>query len=238
MGKFFNKLRQVFNIFLISALIAAATAVFVYFLTTPEQRGTTFWISVSFLGVAMILETLMFSGIAMRSNNGQNVPVSFTKVILGGIYFLFVIVMAVGNALANFSVVKYLLIHVGGLAVFLVPMVMINMAELKLSDSESKAQARGREELTLFAARVGYIVDDLRASGVPVQSLSQLMRFSESLRYSDPTPASGKIECSLEEAITNLQETAKSGDVAEIQKACTLAERALRERNEAVIRAK
>ena len=238
MGKFFNKLRQVFNIFLISALIAAATAVFVYFLTTPEQRGTTFWISVSFLGVAMILETLMFSGIAMRSNNGQNVPVSFTKVILGGIYFLFVIVVSVGNALANFSVVKYLLIHVGGLAVFLVPMVMINMAELKLSDSESKAQAKGRAELTLLAARVGYIVDDLRASGVPVQSLSQLMRFSESLRYSDPAPASGKIERSLEEAITNLQETAKSGDVAEIQKACTLAERALRERNEAVIRAK
>ena len=238
MGKFFNKLRQVFNIFLISALIAAATAVFVYFLTTPEQRGTTFWISVSFLGVAMILETLMFSGIAMRSNNGQNVPVSFTKVILGGIYFLFVIVVSVGNALANFSVVKYLLIHVGGLAVFLVPMVMINMAELKLSDSESKAQAKGRAELTLLAARVGYIVDDLRASGVPVQSLSQLMRFSESLRYSDPAPASGKIERSLEEAITHLQETAKSGDVAEIQKACTLAERALRERNEAVIRAK
>ncbi len=238
MGKFFNKLRQVFNIFLISALIAAVTAVFVYFLTTPEQRGTTFWISVSFLGVAMILETLMFSGIAMRSNNGQNVPVSFTKVILGGIYFLFVIVVSVGNALANFSVVKYLLIHVGGLAVFLVPMVMINMAELKLSDSESKAQAKGRAELTLLAARVGYIVDDLRASGVPVQSLSQLMRFSESLRYSDPAPASGKIERSLEEAITHLQETAKSGDVAEIQKACTLAERALRERNEAVIRAK
>ena len=238
MGKFFNKLRQVFNIFLISALIAAATAVFVYFLTTPEQRGTTFWISVSFLGVAMILETLMFSGIAMRSNNGQNVPVSFTKVILGGIYFLFVIVVSVGNALANFSVVKYLLIHVGGLAVFLVPMVMINMAELKLSDSESKAQAKGRAELTLLAARVGCIVDDLRASGVPVQSLSQLMRFSESLRYSDPAPASGKIERSLEEAITHLQETAKSGDVAEIQKACTLAERALRERNEAVIRAK
>ena len=238
MGKFFNKLRQVFNIFLISALIAAVTAVFVYFLTTPEQRGTTFWISVSFLGVAMILETLMFSGIAMRSNNGQNVPVSFTKVILGGIYFLFVIVVSVGNALANFSVVKYLLIHVGGLAVFLVPMVMINMAELKLSDSESKAQAKGRAELTLLAARVGYIVDDLRASGVPVQSLSQLMRFSESRRYSDPAPASGKIERSLEEAITNLQETAKSGDVAEIQKACTLAERALRERNEAVIRAK
>lgn len=238
MGKFFNKIRQVFNIFLIMLLIAAATAFFVYFLTTPEQRGATFWISVSFLGVAMILETLMFSGIAMRSNNGQNIPVSFTKVILGGLYFLFVIVVAIGNALANFSVVKYLLIHVGGLVVFLVSMMLVNMAELKLSDSESKAQAKGRAELTLLAARVGYIVDDLRASGVPVQNLSQLMRFSESLRYSDPTPASGKIERNLEEAITNLQETAKGGDITEILKACTLAERALRERNEAVIRAK
>ena len=238
MGKFFNKLRQVFNIFLIMLLIAAATAFFVYFLTTPEQRGATFWISVSFLGVAMIMETLMFSGIAMRSNKGQNIPVSFTKVILGGVYFLFVIVMSVGNALAHFSVLKYLLIQVGGLVVFLVPMIMVNMAELKLSDSEKKAQDRGRADLLLMATRVGYVVDDLKAAGAPAQILSHLMRLSESLRYSDPTPASGKIESNLEDAITHLQETAKGGDVTETMNACTLAERALRERNEAVIRAK
>ena len=79
MGKFFSKIRQVFNIFLISALIAAVAAVFVYFLTKPEQRGTTFWISVGFLAFALILETLQASGIAMRSNNGKNIPVGFSK---------------------------------------------------------------------------------------------------------------------------------------------------------------
>ena len=42
MGKFFDKIRQVFNLFLIMLLIAAVAAVFIYFLTTPEQRGTTF----------------------------------------------------------------------------------------------------------------------------------------------------------------------------------------------------
>ena len=138
MGKFFNKIRQVFNIFLILFLVAAAVAVFTYFLTTPAQRGVTFWISAGFLAFAMILETLMFSGIAMRSNNGQNVPVSFTKTILGGLYFLFVIVVSIGNALADFSVVKYMLIHVGGLVVFLVPMILVNMAELRLSGSDRK----------------------------------------------------------------------------------------------------
>ena len=238
MGKFFNKLRQVFNIFLISALIAAVTAVFLYFLTTPEQRGATFWLSIGFLAAALIIETLNASGIAMRSNKGQNIPVSFTKFILGAVYFLAVIALSIWNAFAPFTTVKYLLAHIGVLVVFLIPMGLINMAELKLSSAESKAQSRGRAELTLMAARVGYIVDDLRDAGVPVQSLSQLMRFSESLRYSDPTPASGAIERNLEDAITNLQETAKSGDITEIQKACTLAERALRERNEAVLSAK
>ena len=238
MGKFFNKIRQVFNIFLISALIAAVTAVFVYFLTTPEQRGTTFWISVGFLVFGLLLETLQASGIAWRGNGGKNIPVSFTKFILGAAYFLFVIAMAVWNAFAGFSVTTYILIHIGGLAVFLIPMALINMAELKLSGSDRTQQDKGRVSLSTMASRVGDIVDNLRASGVPAQNLSQLMRFSESLRYSDPTPASGKIERALEEAITNLEGAAKSGDIAEILRVCTLAERALRERNEEVIRAK
>ena len=238
MGKFFNKLRQVFNIFLLSALIAAVAAVFIYFLTTPEQRGVTFWMSIGFLVFALLIETLQASGIAMRSNKGQNIPVGFTKFILGAVYFLAVIALSVWNALAPFTTVKYLLAHIGVLAVFLIPMGLINMAELKLSSSEKKAQDKGRADLLLMATRVGYVVDDLKKAGIPVQSLSQLMRFSESLRYSDPTPASGKIERSLEEAVNNLQEIAKGGDVTEIMNACTLAERALRERNEAVIRAK
>ncbi|MBQ7214728.1 MAG: hypothetical protein IJS39_01955 [Synergistaceae bacterium] len=238
MGKFFNKIRQVFNIFLIMLLIAAATAVFTYFLTTPEQRGVTFWISAGFLAFAMILETLMFSGIAMRSNNGRNVPVSFTKVILGGLYFLFVIVVSVGNALADFSVVKYMLIHVGGLVVFLVPMILVNMAELRLSGSDRKQQAEGRQKLADLSRRVGYVADDLKASGLPAQNILQIVRLSEGLKYSDPTPAPGRIERSLEEAVMNLEEAAKTGDVQEITRMCTLAERTLRERDEAVLSAK
>ena len=233
MGKFFNKLRQVFNIFLISALIAAVVAVFVYFLTTPEQRGTTFWISVAFLVAALVVQTLQASGIAMRSNNGKNVPVGFTKFILGCVYFLFVIVMAVGNALYPFSVTKYLLIHVAGLAVFLIPMVLINMAELRLTGSDRKQQDKGRANLSSLAMRVGYVADDLKAAG---QDASQVMRFSEALKYSDPTPASGKLERGLEDAVDALEASAKSG--GDVARACTLAERALSERNEYVKNAK
>ena len=238
MGKFFNKIRQVFNIFLLMLLIAAAVAVFTYFLTTPEQRGVTFWISAGFLAFAMILETLMFSGIAMRSNNGRNVPVSFTKVILGGLYFLFVIVVSIGNALAEFSVVKYMLIHVGGLVVFLVPMILVNMAELRLSGSDRKQQTEGRQKLADLSRRVGYVADDLKASGIPAQNIAQIVRLSEGLKYSDPTPAPGRIERTLEEAVMNLEEAAKTGDVQEIVRMCTLAERTLRERDDAVLSAK
>ena len=238
MGKFFSKLRQVFNIFLISALIAAVAALFVYFLTTPEQRGTTFWISVAFLCVAFVFQTLQASGIAWRGNGGKNVPVGFSKLILGFVYFLFVIVMAVGNALYPFTTIKYLLIHVAGLAVFLIPMALMNMAELKLSDATTRQQEEERINLVLLATKVGYIADDLKASDVPAQIISQIMRFSESIRYSDPTPASRKIERGLAEAIDALEDAAKSRDASAIQQACTLAERALRERNEAVLHAK
>ena len=238
MGKFFNKIRQVFNIFLIMLLIAAGVAVFTYFLTTPEQRGVTFWISAGVLAFAMILETLMFSGIAMRSNNGQNVPVSFTKVILGGLYFLFVIVVSIGNALAEFSVVKYMLIHVGGLVVFLVPMILVNMAELRLSGSDRKQQAEGRQKLADLSRRVSYVAEDMKTAGMDAQSISQIVRLSEGLKYSDPTPAPGRIERSLEEAVMNLEEAAKGGDVQEILRMCTLAVRTLKERDDAVLSAK
>ena len=234
MGKFFNKLRQVFNIFLLSALIAAVTAVFVYFLTSPEQRGTTFWISIAFLAVAFVFETLTASGIAMRGNNGKNVPVGFSKFILGGIYFLFVIVMSVGNALYPFTVTKYLLIHIAGLAVFLIPMIFMNMAELRLSGSDRKQQDEGHANLSALASRVGYVAQDLKASG----DVSQITRLADSLKYSDPTPASGKLERALDEAIDNLEGAAKSGNLDEVLRMCTLAERALQMRNDYVKNAK
>lgn len=238
MGKFFNKVRQVFNIFLIMALIAVVTAVFVYYLTTPEQRGTTFWMSVGFLAFALVVETLLFAGIAWRGNKGKNIPVSFSKAILGGIYFLFVIVVSVWNAYSGWSVTHYMLVHVGGLALFLVPMGLINMAELKLSSSESKQQAEGRLNLSSMASSVGYIAEDMKKAGMSQEVIAQVTRLSEAVRYSDPTPASGKLERSLENAVEGLKDAVRSGDVQLVSNACVTAERALKERNEYVKNAK
>ncbi|MBR1486879.1 MAG: hypothetical protein IJ597_06455 [Synergistaceae bacterium] len=236
MWKFFNKVRQVFNLFLIMFLIAAVTAVFIYFLTTPEQRGTTFWMSMGFLAFGLILETLMASGIAMRSSAGKEFPSGFTKVILGGLYFIFVIAMSIWNAFADFSVTKYLLIHIGGLAVFLIPMVLVNMATLRMTGADRQEREEGRINLASLADKVGYVLEDVKAAGLEVPGLANL---AEKLRYSDPAPASGKLERELTRAIENLAEAAASAKgPEEISRACVLAERALKERNDYVINSK
>ena len=238
MGKFFNKIRQVFNIFLIMLLIGLAAAVFVYFLTTPEQRGVTFWISVGFLIFALVLETLMFSGIAMRGDSGRKVPAGFSQVLLCGLYFLFVIVVSVWNALSNFTVIKYMLIHIGGLVVFLVPMMLINMAVLRMTGTDRREQKEGRVNLSSMANKVAYIAEDLKSTGTPAESVSAIVNLSELIRYSDPTPASSRIERDLDDAINNLVKISEGKDLDAILRACTLAERALKERNESVRNAK
>lgn len=238
MGKFFSKLRQVFNIFLVMALIGLAAAVFTYYLTTPEQRGTTFWISAGFIVFGLVLETLMFAGIAWRGNGGKNIPVSFSKSILGGLYFVFTIVIAVWNAYAGWTVTRLMLTEVGGLVVFLVPMVLINMAELKLSDATTRQQSEGRANLASMSSQIGYIADDMRAAGMSQDAISQVVRLSEAVKYSDPTPASGKLERGLESAVKELESAVKSGDAQSVVRACTLAERALSQRNEYVKNAK
>lgn len=237
MGKFFNNIRQVFNIFLILLLVVLAAGVLVYYLASPEQRGVTFWISAGFMIFALVLETLQASGIAMRSDSSRNVPVSFSRVILGGIYFLFVLVMAFWNALDPFTGTKYMLIHIAGLVVFLVPMVLINMAELRLTGSGRRQQDEGRVNLSSLAKRVGYIVEDMKAAGIAPESLRPLVSLAEALRYSDPTPSDRKTERALEEAVKKL-ETMDKNDISAVLRACTLAERALSERNDAVMRAK
>ena len=75
MGKFLDKIRQAFNLFLIMLLIAAVAAVFVYFLTDEAQRGTTFWMSVAFMGAGLVLTTLFASRVSMRGDSGRSVPV-------------------------------------------------------------------------------------------------------------------------------------------------------------------
>ncbi len=235
MWKFFNKVRQVFNLFLIMLLIVAATAVFVYYLTTPEQRGTTFWISVGFLLFALVLETLNAAGIAMRSNGGKEIPAGFAKVILGAIYFIFVIGVSIWNAYEGFSVTKYMLIHIGGLVIFLVPMIMINMSELRLGGADRKEREEGRLNLSSLANKVGYVIEDLKAAGLAPNEISKLSNLAESLRYSDPAPASRSLERDLENAINNLAAVAENKNPEEVARACVLAERALKERNDYVI---
>lgn len=238
MGKFFSKIRQVMNIFLIMALIAVAAAVFAYYLTTPEQRGTNFWISAGFLLFGLVFETLIFAGVAWRSNSGKNIPVSFSKAIIGGIYFLFVIVAAIWCAYASWSVTKYILVHIGGLVVFLVPLGLINMAELKFSDAAAREQAEGRVNLASMSSRLGYIADEMRTAGMSEEAISQVMRISEAVKYSDPTPASGKLERGLENAVRDIENAAKTQDAEAVKSACTFAERSLRERNDYVKNAK
>ena len=186
----------------------------------------------------LILETLMFAGIAWRGNGGKNVPVGFSKAIIGGVYFVFVIVAAIWCAYSEWSVTKYVLVHVGGLVVFLVPMGLINMAELKLSDSESRAHAEGRVNIATMSSRIGYIADEMRTAGMTQEAISAVRKFAEAVKYSDPTPASGKLERGLENAVRDIENAAKSQDSQSVIEACTLAERALRERNDYVKNAK
>ena len=131
-----------------------------------------------------------------------------------------------------------MLVHVGGLVVFLVPMGLINMAELKLSNAESRQQSEGRINLASMSSRIGYIADDMRTAGMPQEIVAEVMRFSEAVKYSDPTPASGKLERALSSAVNAIEEAVKSKDSQAVTNACNLAERALRERNDYVRNAK
>ena len=148
------------------------------------------------------------------------------------------IVAAIWCAYASWSVTKYILVHVGGLVVFLVPMGLINMAELKLSNAESRQQAEGRVNLASMSSRLGYIADEMRTAGMSQDAIAHVMRFAESVKYSDPTPASGKLERGLVNAVNDIESAAKTNDSESVMKACTLAQRALSERNDYVKNAK
>ena len=94
MSKATNKVRHIFNLFLLLFLVAVVTGVCVWFLTTPEARGTTFWMSIKFLAFAALLGTLFASRIVLRSNSGREIPHGFSHIYLLALYFIFVITMA------------------------------------------------------------------------------------------------------------------------------------------------
>ncbi|MCR5346614.1 MAG: hypothetical protein K6E38_02460 [Fretibacterium sp.] len=236
MGKIIDKIRQVFNLFLLMLLIIAVVAVFVWFLTEPESRGTTFWMSMGFMAVALLLTTLFASRIALRGNGGRGVSGHFAQLFLIGGYFVFTIAAAIVNAKMAFSVTGYLLLHVGGLAVFLIPLLLTNMALLKQDSAEHREQKQGRLDMAARAARIRNLATDAEAK-ISREDLAPLYKLSESLQFSDPTPGPLELENSLDGALAALERT-DPVNTAELLRACTLAARALEARNAAVLSAK
>ncbi len=238
MGKIIDKIRQVFNLFLLMLLIVAVAAVLVWFLAEPESRGTTFWMSLGFMGFALLLSTLFASRIALRTNEGRNVPGHFTQLFLIGGYFIFTIIAAIVNAKMGFSPTGYLLLHVVGLAVFLLPLLLTNMALLKQDSAEHREQKQGRLDLAARATRIRNLAADAEAgANISREELAPLYKLSESLQFSDPTPGPRDLENALDGALAVLERT-DTANSAELLRACTLAERALEARNAAVLSAK
>ena len=245
MSKATNKVRHIFNLFLLLFLVAVVTGVCVWFLTTPEARGTTFWMSMGFLAFAALLGTLFASRIVLRSNAGREIPHGFSHIYLLALYFIFVIAMAVANARIAFSVTTYFLIHIVGLAVFLIPLLLTNMAMLKLSGADRGEQRQGRQNLAAAATRVRNMAEDLKSAAAGQERIAPLLALADSLQYSDPSAAPGEAENALKGALDALDEEAgmmmaspdtERGERWEkVLRACVKAERALEARNAALL---
>lgn len=249
MSKATNKVRHIFNLFLLLLLVAVVTGICVWFLTTPEARGITFWMSMGFLAFAALLGTLFASRIVIRSDSGREIPHGFSHLYLLVLYFVFVVAMAVTNARIAFSVTTYFLIHVVGLAVFLIPLLLTNMAMLKLSGSDRKEQRQGRQNLTLIATRVKNLAEDLQnVAPDDRERVAPLFKLADSLRYADPSAAPKEAENAFDRAIEALDEevgmlvaapASERGERWEkVLRACVKAERALSARNEAILNSK
>ena len=245
MSKATNKVRHIFNLFLLLFLVAVVAGVCVWFLTTPEARGTTFWMSMGFLAFAALLGTLFASRIVLRSNAGREIPHGFSHIYLLALYFIFVIAMAVANARIAFSVTTYFLIHIVGLAVFLIPLLLTNMAMLKLSGADRGEQRQGRQNLAAAATRVRNMAEDLKSAAAGQERIAPLLGLADALQYSDPSAAPGEAENALKGALDALDEEAgmmmaspdaERGERWEkVLRACVKAERALEARNAALL---
>ena len=246
MSKATNKVRHIFNLFLLLLLVVVVTGVTVWFLTIPEARGITFWMSMGFLAFAALLGALFASRIVLRSNAGREVPHGFSHIYLLALYFIFVIAMAVTNARMAFSVTTCFLIHIVGLAIFLIPLLLTNMAMLKLSGADRREGRQGRQSLAAAATRVRNMAEDLKntVSGGP-ERIAPLLGLADSLQYSDPSAAPGEMENALKGALETLDEEAEmmfaSPDAErgerweKVLRACIKAERALEARNTALL---
>ena len=242
MSKATNKVRHIFNLFLLLFLVAVVAGGCVWFLTTPEARGTTFWMSMGFLAFAALLGTLFASRIVIRSNAGREVPHGFSQLYLLVLYFIFVIAMAITNARIAFSVTTYFLIHIVGLAVFLIPLLLTNMAMLKLSGADRREERQGRQNLAAAATRVRNIAEDLKNAVAGGQErIAPLLGLADSLPSAAPREAENALKGALEALDEEAEMMLASPDAErgerweKLLRACVKAERALEARNTALL---
>lgn len=240
MSRWFDRARQALNLLLLFVLIGVVAAAFVWLLTTPEQRDATFWASMGFIGFSLILNFLFMAKIA--TGQSKNVPVSFAQLLFVLGYMIFVIIAAIVDARVNLSLTAYFLIQIGGLVVFVTPLILMNMAQLKQTGSEREEQAEGRRNLNTKANDIRDAAKRLEISfGAPRERLNPLYHLADSLQYSDPTLASQDAEKNLDAALDDLAailSSIASPDDAAMQRiapACSEAEKALRRRNDDVM---
>ena len=244
MGVRLNKAHQVLNIFLILAVICAVAAAFLFFLTKPEQRVAAFWVSMGVLVFAGVVDA-MFASRIVFSDDGRQPPHAFTQLALAALYTAAVIILAVVNGFSGFSLVNYFLIHIGVGLVFLLPLQMINMAAVKSAGEKSVAEY-SRNNLKDESLRVENIVSRIE-SRHPGSNVTKLRKLADNLLYSEPSQAPKAVERALTLSIDDLEARAgmfiaapdPSMQVREaLSEAADAADRALKARNEAILRSK
>ena len=240
MGVQLNKFRQAFNIFLTLALVCVVAGIFIYFFTTPDNRDTTFWMSMGLLLFAGVLSALFASRI-VYSDDSRQPPHTFTQLMLAFLYVIFVIAASVVNAFVKMSVLNYFLFHTAGGLVFLLPLQFINMAALKSGGAKAVAE-KARSSLRDESTRVQNLLSRIQSKhhGVDVTKLRKL---ADNLLYSEPAQAPKATERALAMTIDDLEARAElflsdPTNVSALMEAADAADRALKARNEAILRSK
>ena len=246
MGVKLNKFRQIFNLFLSLALISVAVGIFVYFLTTPEQRKTaTFWMSMGLLLFSAVLSTLFASRIVLGGDDRQP-PHTFTQYLLTGLYVLFVVAMSIVNAFAQFSTLNYFLIHLAGGLVFLLPLQFVNMAALKGAGWEQEVH-EAKDRMSDASTRLNDLLSRIESERrEALGCLAPIRKLADNLLYAEPSRGDRGTEEALDRALDDLQvkgemllassEKDLDARVEDLTRATLTAERVLKARNEAIVR--
>jgi hypothetical protein len=240
MGVQLNKFRQAVNIFLTLALVCVVSGIFIYFFTKPENRDTTFWMSMGLLLFAAVLSGLFASRI-VYSDDSRQPPHTFVQLMLALIYVVFVIVASIINAFAGMSVLNYFLLHVAGGLVFLLPLQFINMAALKSGGAKAVAE-KARNSLRDESTRVQNLLSRIQ-SRQPGTDVTKLRKLADNLLYSEPPQAPKAVERALAMTIDDLEARGElflsdPSSTAALLKAADAADSALKARNEAILRSK